>query len=177
MTRLFTYIMPVDDGAAPNPFHGICTLAICKPVIRRTAEVGDWVVGLGSRRAPSGNLEKHVVYAMKVSMKMSLSAYDSFATRKLKGKIPRFNSANPTDWLGDCIYDFSRSPSNPRLRQGVHSNKNKRTDLSGKNALLSDCFYYFGSSAKNDFPLNLKVLFIKAKDIASSRSQVLLRNA
>jgi hypothetical protein len=37
MTQLFTYTIPYDDGAAPNPFHGICTLAICKPSIRRVA--------------------------------------------------------------------------------------------------------------------------------------------
>jgi hypothetical protein len=23
MTRLFSYTIPIDDGAAPNPFHGI----------------------------------------------------------------------------------------------------------------------------------------------------------
>jgi Nucleotide modification associated domain 2 len=90
MSKLLTYIIPVDDGAAPNPFHGVCSLAICKPVIRRTAVVGDWIVGLGSRRAPSGNLEKHVVFAMKVDKIMSLRQYNMFALRKLKGKIPNF---------------------------------------------------------------------------------------
>lgn len=45
--RLFSYCIPVDDGAAPNPFWGVCTLAICKPAIRRVAEVGDWIAGVG----------------------------------------------------------------------------------------------------------------------------------
>ncbi len=45
---LYTYFIPFDNGAAPNPFGGICTLAICKPVIRRNAKAGDWVVGTGS---------------------------------------------------------------------------------------------------------------------------------
>ena len=39
MTRLFTYCILVDDGAAPNLFWGVCTLAICKPAIRRAAQV------------------------------------------------------------------------------------------------------------------------------------------
>lgn len=35
MPTLYTYCIPYDDGAAPNPYWGICTLVICKPVIRR----------------------------------------------------------------------------------------------------------------------------------------------
>ena len=43
MTKLYSYCLPYDDGAAPNPFWGTCTLVICKPAIRRTARVGDWI--------------------------------------------------------------------------------------------------------------------------------------
>ena len=39
--RVFSYIVTHDTGYAPNPFHGFLTLACCKPLIRRTAEVGD----------------------------------------------------------------------------------------------------------------------------------------
>ncbi|MGC9261259.1 MAG: hypothetical protein ACP5I8_14435 [Phycisphaerae bacterium] len=48
MAKLFTYTIKIDDGAAPNPFHGLCTLVICKPAIRRCAKAGDWVVGLNT---------------------------------------------------------------------------------------------------------------------------------
>lgn len=40
---LFSYILKIDDGAAPNPFWGQCTLTICKPKIRKTADNGDWL--------------------------------------------------------------------------------------------------------------------------------------
>jgi hypothetical protein len=53
MPRLFTYTIPIDDGAAPNPFRGMCSLAICKPCIRRVAEEHDWVAGLDSKNAPA----------------------------------------------------------------------------------------------------------------------------
>lgn len=33
MPSLFTHAIPFDDGTAPNPFNGMCTLAVCKPVI------------------------------------------------------------------------------------------------------------------------------------------------
>jgi hypothetical protein len=74
--RLFTYTTRVDDGAAPNPFRGMCSLAICKPGIRRVAKKGDWVVGLGSKNAHSGDLSNRLVYAMRVEDVLSLEAYD-----------------------------------------------------------------------------------------------------
>lgn len=152
---LYTYIIPVDDGAGPNPFHGVCTLAICKPVIRRTARVGDWVAGLGSRRAPSGNLEGMLVYAMKVERVLSLAEYDRMAREKWPGKIPNFSHQRYPDYLGDCIYDFTSSTTNPKLRKSVHTAENRKTDLSGKNVLLSKHFYYLGKDAKR-LPTQLK---------------------
>lgn len=70
--RLYSYVLRVDDGAAPNPYWGTCTLTICKPDIRRCAQVGDWIVGTGSKnvRLKDGNkydFSDDVVYAMKVT--------------------------------------------------------------------------------------------------------------
>jgi hypothetical protein len=53
---LYSYCLRYDDRAAPNPYHGICTLVICKPAIRRTANVGDWIIGLGSVSSPIGDI-------------------------------------------------------------------------------------------------------------------------
>ena len=36
--RLYSYVFDHDYGFAPNPFHGVCTLATCKPSIREHAE-------------------------------------------------------------------------------------------------------------------------------------------
>ena len=41
---LFSYVVRSDGGFAPNPFFGYCTLATCKPRIRKGALVGDWIV-------------------------------------------------------------------------------------------------------------------------------------
>ena len=32
---VYEYVMTSDSGFAPNPFHGACTLACCKPKIRK----------------------------------------------------------------------------------------------------------------------------------------------
>ncbi|MCC5666380.1 hypothetical protein LC653_21285 [Nostoc sp. CHAB 5784] len=66
--RLFSYCLRYDDGAAPNPFWELCTLAVCKPVIRRVASIGDWVLGFGSTQSPIGNIADYVVYAMRASL-------------------------------------------------------------------------------------------------------------
>ena len=145
MTRLFTYTIPVDDGAAPNPFGGICSLAICKPAIRRVAKIGDWVVGLGSKRAPSGDLSGHLVYAMKVEDVISLQEYDRRSLMEFPEKIPDFTKLDQYAKLGDSIYSYHSGE--PHQRKSVHTAQNIQTDLSGRNVLLSKHFYYFGNKA------------------------------
>jgi hypothetical protein len=146
---LFSYILRIDDGAAPNPFWGQCTLTICKPKIRKTADIGDWVIGTGSKRVrlkngKTENFADYLVYAMRVTDKKSLNDYDIYCKTIMQKKIPKY--FNRTDWrlrMGDCIYDYSNGTA-PIQRIGVHKEKNVQTDVSGLNALLSNDFYYFG---------------------------------
>lgn len=145
MNRLFTYTIPVDDGAAPNPFRGVCTLAICKPGIRRSAEKGDWVAGLGSRNAPSGDLGGRLVYAMRVDEVVTMKEYDESAPHRWPHRVPNINSLDLSERLGDCIYNFIGIQ--PVLRPSVHGPQNIATDLDGKNVLISEHYYYFGSRA------------------------------
>jgi len=142
MPTLFSYRIRYDVGSAPNPFWGLCTLAICKPGIRRVAKEGDWVVGTGSVNSPAGDASGKVVYAMRVTQKMTMKEYDRFTRSKLSRKIPLMTSADPRRRSGDSIYDFSTSTTT--LRPSVHGEGNKETDLSGKCVLLSDHFFYFG---------------------------------
>src|SRR4051812_25733891 len=120
--RLYSYCVSADDGAAPNPFWGYCTLVICKPQIRRVAEVGDWVVGTGSRRTLVGRLSGRVVYAMKVTEKIPMAASDSFVRRRCPRKHPVVRHRAWQRRIGDAIYDFRHSP--PRVRPGVHDARN-----------------------------------------------------
>ena len=67
---LYSYTVAIDSGFAPNPFYGFCTLACCKPGIRRTAQEGDYVVGIGPKGP--GN---HLVYAMRVTETVEFDDY------------------------------------------------------------------------------------------------------
>lgn len=142
--KLYTYSLLYDDGAAPNPYWGICTLAIRKPAIRLAAEVDDWIVGLGSVKSPLGDISDHMVYAMKVTSKLTLKDYDQFCKTFLPKKMPDWRNRDYRRRIGDCIYNYIAGPD-PKMRTGIHTEENRERDLSGKYALLSKQFYYFGN--------------------------------
>ncbi len=150
---LFSYTVRSDSGLAPNPFGGMCTLVVCKPVIRKVAWVGDWIVGLGSKNSSCGDRSECVVYVMEVTEIRSMEEYDTLCQEKLEIKIPLMpmnkNTKNEyVRWHGDCLWDFSCSPAKPKLNkvnQGHHYTDDQREiDIGGINALLSERFWYFG---------------------------------
>lgn len=145
MPTLYSYCIVHDCGSAPNPFWDVCTLAICKPKIRRVAKVGDWVAGTGAKTAPNGDLSNRLVYAMRVTEVITMEDYDIWTKRKLPKKIPDWHHRDIKRQLGDSIYDFSYGK--PKLRESVHNKTNIQTDLSGINVLISKDFYYFGKNA------------------------------
>ncbi len=136
--------MVYDTGFAPNPFWEYCTLATCKPRIRRRAEVGDWIIGTGSVRNIGQN---KLVYAMKVTETMTLEDYGSDS--RFRKKIP---SKGTKQEIGDNIYYRDKDGYVRQRFPSLHSypiGENpeiKRHDLSGKNVLISRSgnFYYFG---------------------------------
>jgi hypothetical protein len=142
--KLYSYCVKNDAGAAPNPFWGLCTLTICKPIIRRSAQVGDWVVGLGSANSPVGDVSDRMVYAMKVTKKLTMKEYDQFCQGEYENKKPDWRGHDYRLRVGDCIYDFSQGHP-PKLRLSVHDESNRKKDLGGQYALLSTYFYYFGN--------------------------------
>src|SRR5690349_7296886 len=98
MARVYIYVVDRDFGFAPNPFHGLCTLATCKPGIRRGAEVGDWVIGVGGARLKATG---RCVFAMRVTGACSFNEYWN-DTRFLDKKPVRNGSRRMM--VGDNIY-------------------------------------------------------------------------
>jgi hypothetical protein len=171
MARLFSYCLRWDKGVAPNPFWGFCTLVVCKPQIRRAAAVGDWVVGTGSSNSPVGDLSGHLVYAMRVSQKLTMREYEEFVRRHCPGKVPDWSNPDPRRRLGDAIYDFSCDP--PRVRNSVHTEAHRGRDLGGGYALVSDHFFYFGDQSPR-LPDHLRGLARQGPGHQSDANQALL---
>lgn len=155
---LYSYIVKHDTGFAPNPFFGYCTLACCKPGIRRTAKVGDWIVGLTPKA--QGN---KIVYFMKVDKKMRFDEY--WLDRRFERKKPKLN-AGIKGKNGDNIYawengGFRQLPSahsKPKFGNREDA-KMKRRDLGGQGVLVSRHFAYFGSEPEK-LPKGLKRLIV-----------------
>ena len=112
--KLYSYCIPCDDGAAPNPYWGICTLAICKPAIRRTVSIGDWVVATGAKNVEGTDYSNMLVYAMLVTEKMTLQEYDEFCRAKYPKKVPDWDDRDHRRRLGDCIYEVIPEESQNR---------------------------------------------------------------
>lgn len=144
---LHSYVVRYDSGFAPNPFYGHCTLATCKPRIRTGAQVGDWVVGSGSKSA-AANQEGRLVYAMRVTEALTWDQYSI---------DPRFHSKRPfrrgsrKQTCGDNIYFRMGAGAPWQQRDSFHSREDGSADPEHVNrdtgvnrVLVSQDFVYFG---------------------------------
>lgn len=144
--RVFTYILAVDSGYAPNPFHRWLTLACCKPRIRKRAAVGDWIVGI----TPAWHGHK-LAYAMRVDDVLPFERY--WRDPRFRRKRPRWTDEISVERVGDNCYE-PMGDGEFRQRRCCHSHADGREhegtmtrDLSGVNALVSRHFCYFGATA------------------------------
>jgi hypothetical protein len=140
MARLFTYVIPEDWGFAPNPFFGTLTLNCCKPQVRQQAEVGDWIAANTGADFPGGR--GLLVYAARITAKMTMREYDAWTGEYLPEKRPQPRSRFYERRAGDSLYNFDVDP--PTRRAGFHHPDDMPRDLSGVYTLLSDRFVYFG---------------------------------
>ena len=89
--RLFSYKLTHDTGFAPNPFFGVCTLATCKPRIRESKRVGDWIAGFTSKRLGGDEVgSERLVYLMQIAEKLPFERYHS--DPRFVAKIPVLGS-------------------------------------------------------------------------------------
>lgn len=142
------YVVDRDFGFAPNPFHGMCTLATCKPPIRKGARVGDWIVGMGGARLKATG---RCVYAMRVSETLTFNTY--WADPRFLDKRPVRNGSRAM-MLGDNIYhrdaasgEWHQLDSHHSQADGSPNPLNIAKDTGADRVLVSSDFYYFGSAA------------------------------
>ena len=163
---LYGYKMTHDTGFAPNPYHGILTLATCKPLIRKWAKEGYWISGWTSNDVQGKNDKFHfkdenqkLIYLAKISEKLSFAEYwEKYPQKRqpTKTKVGKecFKSCGNTmvtinddiAFCGDNIYEpDSNDPSGYIQHENPHhGQQNKEHDLSGENVLVCKEFYYFG---------------------------------
>lgn len=145
--RMYVYTVARDYGFAPNPFFGFCTLATCKPITRRVAEVGNWIVGTGSGRE-GVDADGKLVFAMKVSEALSFQEY---------WEDPRFFCKRPDLYkskmhaFGDNIYhkddqdNWVQERSHHSRPDFSKDTKNLKNDVQTDRILIAEEFVYFGA--------------------------------
>ncbi|MCC5611624.1 hypothetical protein LC612_34055 [Nostoc sp. CHAB 5834] len=147
---VYSYVIEHDLGFAPNPFHGYCSLATCKPDIRKAAKVGDIIIGTG---ATSTGLSQNMVYWMEVG---EITDFDRYGLeRRFRAKRPDMAAPGKVERYGDNIY--TRDPDNGSFNQAFsfHSNADgscneanlKRDTAKTQRVLIGREFAYFGVGA------------------------------
>ncbi len=132
---LFSYILTNDNGFAPNPFGGICTLACSTPNIRRNANLGDWIIG--TTPAPD---QGKLVFAMRVDRGLTFEMYWDFPEYECK-------KPNKNNGCGDNIYKMGKDGQLTQVKNLFHGKENIKSDTSINRVLISKTFYYFGKEA------------------------------
>lgn len=148
-SHLYSYAVTRDFGFAPNPFHGCCTLATCKPGIRKAAKVNDWVMGIGGSNLKE--TKRKCIFLMKVTEKISFQDY--WDDTRFTLKKPVRNGSN-VQMIGDNIYHQSID-GKWHQEDSHHSNSDGTSNLGNlkrdtgrcDQVLVSDFFFYFGNKA------------------------------
>lgn len=139
--QLYSYVVKVDTGFAPNPFGEWCTLAACTPNrMGARLEPGDWLMG-NSDKANGQRL----VYAMRVSAVLDMDEY--FHDPRFQYKKPRQRG----DWknrCGDNIYFKDANGDYEQAFTFAHREPHYlKKDTRNPRVFISDHFYYFGDNA------------------------------
>lgn len=163
------YVQPWDFGMAPNIQGGICTLATCKPAIRKHVELGkEWVLAVGAVKTlmhveggkQFENWKDRLVYAMIPDERLSYDEYHR--DPRFAAKIPHSRQepgdniyhldATGTKYEAlDCVNDIHRS--NDRL---IYNPDFSRNDLMAPVALVAHKFWYWGENAPHLADTGLK---------------------
>jgi hypothetical protein len=138
--RFCSYVVVHDEGFAPNPFAGFCTLAACTPnhqglrLARGDCLIGHSSIATGSR----------LIYAMRISEVLDFDAYY---------RDPRFaaKKARPRTWQerrGDNIYFRDRDGRWAQALTFFHTRPGDlEKDTRYPRVFISDHFWYFGENA------------------------------
>jgi hypothetical protein len=139
MGSIYFYKLTVDAGAAPCVARGMLSLAICKPIMRKSAEVGDLIFGF---TANSLDPQNRLIYAARITRKLPDGEY-------YDGK---FTSRH------DCIYSFRSGRYVRRTNAEFHDKPSDLTHDLGSppeyeraNVLLSRDFRYFGVNGTDEY--------------------------
>lgn len=138
--RLWRYVLRYDGvardgGFAPYVSGDLCSLACCKPTIRRYAVRGDWIIGFAPANVSRG---KAIVRCAMVVTEDPMPFAEYW--RRHGGRRDAIYRAegNGLVWVANANRDHPDLPAQKR-------------DISGVNALLSRRYRHFGEPGEDLF--------------------------
>lgn len=172
--KLYSYVIPRDYGFAPNPYFNYCTLATCKPVIRRCAQLGDWVAAFGAAGSP---VHEKLVVLMRVEETLSFDEY--WEDERFRCKRPVFNKG-VMHMYGDNIYhhvgeEWMQEFSHHSMPDGSINYVNLDRDTQTDRVLISQDYYYFGNNAI-DMPQRFETLIRKGRNHIVCKDEAIINN-
>jgi len=144
---IFFYKMTHDSGAAPCVAQGLLSLAICKPMIRTSADEGDLVFGFAANSLRKDNALIYIARVTAVARNGEYYFDTRFAHRldriyQLRGAhFERRRGALFHDRPGDLIHDLGPPPLYARAA-----------------VLLSTDFRYFGAKGTASYKVRYRSL-------------------
>lgn len=133
MPKLFVYRIVTDAGTAPHISNKYLTLTLCKPGIRKSAKVGDYVLALVALQHAhlTGKGEDRyykAAYLFCITEQTTMLEYENWCKTHASDKICTANYFN-----GNCQYNIYGIH-----RPGPHNISHKNRDLGGKFSLISN---------------------------------------
>jgi hypothetical protein len=156
---MYIYILKTDNGFAPCPDDGYCTLTCCKPPIRKNAEIGDYIIGIRSadKKKVASSDWNNIVYFMKVTEILTFERYS--IEERFNNRLDNIYSKDESG-----RWKIKQNQYHPHF-PGDPSNSNfLEKDIGGINSLISNNnnFWYFGKKLK---PLPIKWLNIIKEEV------------
>lgn len=136
---MLVYIVASDRGLAPNITGGFCTLAVCKPVVRHSAQPGDIIIGMSTAR----HGKDRMIYSMTVGEKIPFADY--FNDPRFAIKKPEVSGRS-----GDNFFARDELTGTYNISSGAaHAGDDLRIrrDLRTPFAVVARDFRYFGANA------------------------------
>ena len=137
-TKIYFYKMILDNGGAPCVQDGLLSLAICKPQIRSTIDIDNFIIGFGSNV-----LDNKLIYIAQITDKL------------LDGE---YYKQEKYFYRDDCLYSFDGQQYSRRENKKYHIGNNTPTDEGNDIVLLSNNYRYFGNKSSNDYKNKYPIL-------------------
>lgn len=134
MTYLFSYVLTAETGFAPHVDKRgkFLTLATCKPTIRRVANKGDWILGVGGKelaKKTKRDVVDCLIYLARVEKTPTFDEY--YAEPEFQSRVDNIYHRRGNSWI--------QKPNS------FHDESMKKHDTSANKVLVSTEYLYLGS--------------------------------